>query len=554
MTTRNPWPALWALLIGLFMTLIDVTIVSLANPAIKAALDPDTDNLDNVVWVTSAYLLGLAVPLLVTGRLGDRFGPKRIYLIGLVIFTLGSLTSGLSGSLEMLITARAIQGVGASLMTPQTMAIITRTFPPKIRGAAMGVWGATSGVAMVVGPLLGGVLVGSLGWQWVFFINIPLGVAGFILASILVPNLERHPHRFDIGGVLLSALGLFLIAFGLQEGTHYDWGVIWGPISVWSLIGTGIVVMVLFVWWQSRVKTEPLVPLVLFRDRNFTLSSFGIAAGSFTMTSMLLPYMFFLQLSRGLAPIFCALLMMPMALVVIGLSPSVGRLLDRVDPRVVIVPAFFAFAVGMGWYVVLINTDAPILMFLLPNVLLGIGNAGMWGPLAATATRNLVPRLAGAGSGVYNTTRTIGSVLGSASIAAIMQASIVANMPTSADGTAQDVGFGGGQLPPGIAEPFALAMGQSLIVPAIVVGLGGVALLFLKPPARAGEADKAAASEWAEAKLASDAGAAGADHATATGAATLAVAADTTAADTPATPGYGITASDPGDPVTADER
>ncbi|MCB1298988.1 MAG: DHA2 family efflux MFS transporter permease subunit [Microthrixaceae bacterium] len=509
MTPRSPWPALWALLIGLFMTLIDVTIVSLANPAIKAAFDPASDNLDNVVWVTSAYLLGLAVPLLVTGRLGDRFGPKRIYLLGLVVFTLGSLTSGLSVSLEMLIVARAVQGVGAALMTPQTMAVITRTFPPAIRGAAMGLWGATSGVGMIVGPLLGGVLVGALGWQWVFFINVPLGIVGFILASIFVPNLETHPHRFDLGGVALSALGLFLVAFGLQEAVHFEWGVIWGPISVWSLIVAGVAVMVLFVWWQSRTRSEPLVPLVLFRDRNFTLASLAIAAGSFTMTSMLLPYMFFLQLSRGVSPIGCALLMMPMAVIVIFCSPLVGRLLDRVDPRFVIVPAFFAFALGMGWYVVLIATGAPILMFLLPNVLLGLGNAGLWGPLAATATRNLAPRLAGAGSGVYNTTRTIGSVLGSASIAAIMQANIVANLPEDAGGAAPGAGFGQGQLPPGIAEQFATAMGQSLIVPAIVVGIGGVLGLFLHSPRRATNGLDALA--WEAAKVAAPgAGAAGA--------------------------------------------
>jgi len=509
MTPRSPWPALWALLIGLFMTLIDVTIVSLANPAIKAAFDPASDNLDNVVWVTSAYLLGLAVPLLVTGRLGDRFGPKRIYLLGLVVFTLGSLTSGLSVSLEMLIAARAVQGVGAALMTPQTMAVITRTFPPAIRGAAMGLWGTTSGVGMIVGPLLGGVLVGALGWQWVFFINVPLGIVGFILASIFVPNLETHPHRFDLGGVALSALGLFLVAFGLQEAVHFEWGVIWGPISVWSLIVAGVAVMVLFVWWQSRTRSEPLVPLVLFRDRNFTLASLAIAAGSFTMTSMLLPYMFFLQLSRGVSPIGCALLMMPMAVIVIFCSPLVGRLLDRVDPRFVIVPAFFAFALGMGWYVVLIATGAPILMFLLPNVLLGLGNAGLWGPLAATATRNLAPRLAGAGSGVYNTTRTIGSVLGSASIAAIMQANIVANLPEDAGGAAPGVGFGQGQLPPGIAEQFATAMGQSLIVPAIVVGIGGVLGLFLHSPRRATNGLDALA--WEAAKVAAPgAGAAGA--------------------------------------------
>jgi multidrug resistance protein len=187
---RSPWPALWALVIGFFMILVDTTIVSVANPTIKAALDPDTNNLDNVVWVTSAYLLAYAVPLLITGRLGDRFGPKNIYLIGLAIFTLASLACGLSGTLGALIAFRAVQGLGAALMTPQTMAVITRTFPPNQRGAAMGLWGATSGVAMLVGPLAGGLLVDGLGWEWIFFINIPVGIVGFVLAWILVPRLE----------------------------------------------------------------------------------------------------------------------------------------------------------------------------------------------------------------------------------------------------------------------------------------------------------------------------------------------------------------------------
>ena len=215
---RSPWPALWALVIGFFMILVDTTIVSVANPAIKAALDPDSNNLDNVVWVTSAYLLAYAVPLLITGRLGDRFGPKRIYLIGLVVFTLASLMCGLSGTLELLIIARAVQGLGAALMTPQTMAVITRTFPPDRRGAAMGLWGATAGVATLVGPLAGGLLVDGLGWEWIFFINVPVGIVAFVMAWIFVPHLPTHPHRFDIPGVILSAVGLFLIVFGLQEG------------------------------------------------------------------------------------------------------------------------------------------------------------------------------------------------------------------------------------------------------------------------------------------------------------------------------------------------
>ena len=252
---RSPWPALWALVIGFFMILVDTTIVSVANPAIKAALDPDTANLDNVVWVTSAYLLAYAVPLLITGRLGDRFGPKKIYLIGLAIFTLASLGCGLSSTLEMLIVFRAVQGLGASLMTPQTMAVITRTFPSTQRGAAMGLWGATSGVAMLVGPLAGGLLVDGLGWEWIFFVNLPVGVIGFVLAWMLVPHLETHPHRFDIVGVFLSAVGLFLVVFGLQEGEHYDWAP-W----VWAMIVGGVLVMALFLWQQSRTKSEPLCP------------------------------------------------------------------------------------------------------------------------------------------------------------------------------------------------------------------------------------------------------------------------------------------------------
>ena len=500
MTPRSPWPALWALVIGFFMILIDTTIVSVANPAIKAALDPHTNNLDNVVWVTSAYLLAYAVPLLITGRLGDRFGPKRIYLVGLVIFTLASLWCGLSGTLEMLIVARAVQGLGAALMTPQTMAVITRTFPPNRRGAAMGLWGATAGVATLVGPLLGGVLVDAWGWESIFFINLPVGVVAFVLAWMLVPNLETHPHRFDIGGVVLSAVGLFLIVFGLQEAAAYSWGVIWGPISVWSLIGGGIVVMVVFVWWQSRTKGEPLVPLELFRDRNFALANIGITAVGFTVTSMGLPYMFFLQLARGLTPTQAALLLVPMAVLSGILAPFAGRLLDHIDPRLMLVPAMLMVGGALVWYFALMNTSSPIWMFLLPSALMGLANAGMWGPLATTATRNLPPRQAGAGAGIYNTTRTVGSVVGSAAIAALMQSRLVANVPGDASGAGGD--FGQGTLPPVIAEGFATAMAQAMLLPAAVAVLGAVIMLFLQRPAFLDDKDGKSRGDWTAAKLA----------------------------------------------------
>jgi len=471
---RSPWPALWALVIGFFMILVDTTIVSVANPAIKAALDPNTNNLDNVVWVTSAYLLTYAVPLLITGRLGDRFGPKNVYLTGLAIFTLASLACGLSSSLEVLIIARAVQGLGAALVTPQTMAVITRTFPAHRRGAAMGLWGATAGVAILVGPLAGGLLVDGLGWEWIFFINIPVGVIGFIAAVIFVPQLSKTAHRFDVLGVVLSAVGLFLIVFGLQEGEHYSWAP-W----IWAMVVAGIVVMVVFVWTQARSTGEPLVPLDLFRDRNFSVANLAIAAVGFTVTSMALPQMFYLQLARGLTPTESALLLVPLAILSGVLAPFAGKLLDRTDPRLLLVPGLLLVGGSLALYAVLILDDAPIWAFLIPSALMGVGNAGMWGPLATTATRNLPPRQAGAGAGIYNTTRTVGSVIGSASIAAFMQARLEANLPGAADASAS---FGGGTLPPQVVSGFSTAMGQSLWLPIGVIAIGLVSVLFMRRP------------------------------------------------------------------------
>lgn len=471
---RSPWPALWALVIGFFMILVDTTIVSVANPAIKAALDPGTNNLDNVVWVTSAYLLTYAVPLLITGRLGDRFGPKNVYLTGLAIFTVASLACGLATSLEMLIVARAVQGLGAALMTPQTMAVITRTFPAQRRGAAMGLWGATAGVATLVGPLAGGLLVDGLGWEWIFFINIPVGIIGFIAALVLVPQLPKTAHKFDIVGVVLSAIGLFLIVFGLQEGEHFSWAA-W----IWAMVAAGVVVMGVFIWTQARSKGEPLVPLDLFRERNFSVANLAIAAVGFTVTSMALPQMFYLQLARGLTPTESALLLIPLAILSGVLAPFAGKLLDRTDPRFLLVPGLLLVGGALALYTALIFGDAPIWAFLIPSSLMGVGNAGMWGPLATTATRNLPPRQAGAGAGIYNTTRTIGSVIGSASIAAFMQARLEANLPGAGDaGTS----FGGGVLPPQIVEGFSTAMGQSLLLPIGVIVLGLVAVLFMRRP------------------------------------------------------------------------
>ncbi|GAC48508.1 MFS transporter [Gordonia aichiensis] len=475
--TNRPWLSLMALCVGFFMILVDMTIVAVAQPQIRASLDTDVNG---IVWVTSAYLLTYAVPLLITGRLGDKYGPKTVYQVGLVVFTAASVWCGFSGSIGELIAARALQGIGAALITPQTMAMIQRIFPPEKRGAAMGVWGTVAGVATLVGPLLGGVLTDNLGWEWIFFVNLPVGIVGLILAAVLVPEVDKHDHSFDWVGVVLSAVGLSALVFGIQDGEKYDWAP-W----IWTLIIVGIVVFALFIYWESRVKTEPLVPLSLFRQRNFSLSNIGIASMGFAISGQMIPAMFFLQLVGGMTPTQSALVMVPMAIFTGVLAPIVGRILDKVHPSLIISTGLFLASISLFWMGSIARSATPVWQLILPLCLMGIASAGIWAPLAATATRDLPWYQAGAGAGVYNTTRMIGSVIGAAAVGALMQTRLAAELPGMDTAANNDSAK---QLPievfgHAVREPFAHAMGQTLYLPAAALLIGVVATLFLTRPA-----------------------------------------------------------------------
>ncbi|WP_281182161.1 MFS transporter [Aldersonia kunmingensis] len=471
-TERNPWIALGALCVGFFMILLDMTIVAVANPAILQDLQTDVNS---VVWVTSAYLLTFAAPLLVTGRLGDRYGPKNVYLVGLTIFTVASLGCALSTNIEMLIAARAVQGLGAALMTPQTMAVITRIFPPDRRGAAMGAWGAVAGIATLVGPILGGVLVDGLGWEWIFFVNVPVGIIAFFLAVRFVPALETHKHKFDIPGVILSALGMFLLVFGIQEGSTYDWSG-----RIWLMIAAGLIVLGVFVYSQSRSRGEPLLPLELFRDRNFSLANVGISAMGASVTAMMLPTFFYLQAVHGYSPTKSALVFAPMAVVTGFTAPLIGRLVDRTHPRIIPAIGFAGFSLSLLWFISVMDVDTPAWQLMIPAGFIGLANACIWAPLGATATHNLPMHQAGAGAGVYNATRQVGSVLGSAGVGALITARMTAH---GLSGGAQEGGQTG-PLPEFLKEPFANALAESLLLPAVILVIGLVASLFFVRPTK----------------------------------------------------------------------
>ncbi len=473
----NPWRALWALVIGFFMILVDTTIVSVATPALMSSLGA---GVNEVIWVTSAYLLAYAVPLLITGRLGDRFGPRTVYLAGLVLFTASSLACGLTGNIHALIAARVVQGLGAALMTPQTMAVITRLFPPEQRGQAMALWGAVAGVATLVGPILGGLLIDSLGWEWIFFVNVPVGIVAFVLAMRLVPRFDTHPHRFDWLGVVLSGLGLFCLVFGIQEGNTYDWGTIKGPITVWSLIIAGLLILGAFIWWQHVNKAEPLFPLELLADRNFAVANVGIAVVGFTVTSMPFALMIWAQAARGYSPTQAALVSAPTALVTMLLAARVGKIVDRAHPRILATFGLLLWGISLAILSRMLDTTTSIWLICVPMAMLGLANSFVWGPLSTAATANLPPLRAGAGAGVYNTTRQIGSVIGSAVVAMVMEARIAAHLPGAGNFAASAAGAA--SIPEFVRAGLAQAMADTMLVPAIVIAVASlVTLLFERP-------------------------------------------------------------------------
>ncbi|ADG73859.1 drug resistance transporter, EmrB/QacA subfamily [Cellulomonas flavigena DSM 20109] len=484
---RSPWSVLPPLCLGFFMIMVDTTIVNIAVPTLQAAFDA---SLTTVGWVNSAYLLTFAVLLLVTGRLGDRFGPRPVFLAGLVVFTLASLACGLAGTAGQLIAARAVQGVGGALMTPQTMAMITRVFPPQKRGAALGVWGSVAGVATITGPVLGGLLVETVGWEWIFFVNIPVGAVALWLAVRALPDLPTHDRTFDVPGVVLSVVGLGLLVFGLQEGATYEWGTIAGPVSVPLVIGAGALVTGAFVLWQRRLGESALLPLRLFVHRNFALANAAGAAVSFAMTGIFFPFTLYLQQVLGLSPLHAALVGLPGSLVSGVVAPFAGRLSDRVAGKWAVATGFSVLAVSIGVLATQVQPGVPLWRLVVPMLGFGVGTGLTFSPLGNLATTGLDQRTAGAGAGAFNTTRQVGGVIGSAVVVAVLTTRLATTMPAAA----RDAAAG---LPADLREPFVEGVRQ-----AAAAGLGaagGVDVPDGVPP-------DAAAALRAAARAAVDAG------------------------------------------------
>jgi EmrB/QacA subfamily drug resistance transporter len=416
----HPWAVLCVLMLGNFMALLDLTIVNIAIPSM---VDDLHASLDQILWVLNAYSLLFAVLLITSGRLGDIFGPRNIFALGLVIFTLGSISSGLAQDANWLIGSRAAQGFGAALMSPQGLPFITSLFPADRRGGAFAAMGMLSGLAVLAGPTLGGLIVTHWGWRWIFFLNVPLGLITLALAFILVPDLRPgRTHRLDLLGVVLLSAGLLAVVYGLIEGQRYDWGTVSGSITIPEIIIAGIVVLLIFVGTQAmRQDNEPLVKFAVFKDRNFTLMSLVLCAMGFAMVGLFLPLTIYYQSVLGLSALDAGIAIAAQPIAMMFASPIAAGLAQKVNGKFLLIPGLLTFALGMAYIDWNVHADASRWTFLPGLILGGVGMGFIWVPVYSVATHNLKPELAGVASGIVSTIQELGAVIASAAIGALLQ-------------------------------------------------------------------------------------------------------------------------------------
>jgi EmrB/QacA subfamily drug resistance transporter len=428
---KNPWLVLMVFSLGLFMTLLDLTIVNIAIPSI---VDDLKAPLDGILWMLNAYSLVYAVLLITSARLGDMFGPRALFIAGVATFTVASGLSGLAQDPTQLILARAAQGLGAALIAPQGLPMITSLFAPEKRGGVFAIFGILAGLAVVLGPTLGGLIVTHLGWRWIFYVNIPIGVGLVAAAFTFVPDLRLgRSHRMDLVGVALASAGLLLVVFGLIEGQRFEWGTVTGFLTIPEIIVAGVVLLVVFMAYERRVQDrEPLLPFAVFKDRNFTLMVFVLMAMGFAMLGVFLPLTIYFQAVLGYDALTAGLTLAPMPLAMMVASGFVASQVQKIGPKPFLFAGLTLFTVALAFIAWTVKADGDRWALLPGFILMGIGMSGVWTPVYDLATRDLRPELAGTASGVLNTMQEIGTVIASAAIGAVLQNQLASSLNSEA--------------------------------------------------------------------------------------------------------------------------
>ncbi|MEW2387368.1 MFS transporter [Streptomyces venezuelae] len=457
----------WALVITSvagFMAALDNLVVTTALPSIREDLGGALHDLE---WTVSAYTLTFAVLLMFGAALGDRFGRRRLFTVGLTIFTAASAAAALAPGLEALIAARAVQGVGAAIMMPLTLTLLTAAVPQAKRGMAYGIWGAVNGLAVASGPLIGGSLTEHVSWQWIFWLNVPLGLALLPLARLRLAESHAPGARLDTVGTLLASGGLFGIVYALVRGPIDGWS----SATVLVSLSAGVLLLGGFIRHGMRHRA-PMLPMRLFRSRAFA----GINAASLLMFLGMFGSIFllsqYMQGVLGYSPTEAGLRMLPWTGMPMLISPLAGYLSDRIGGRPVVAAGLFFQAVGLAWYAVVVTPDVSYATQLPALIISGIGMSLYFAPASNLVMSSVRPQEQGIASGANNALREVGGALGIAVMSSIF----------SAQG-----GYGSGQ-------DFVNGLEPALWVGSAVVALAAVAALCIPSRRRAAGGAGATAS------------------------------------------------------------
>ena len=414
---NRKWWTLGAVAVGLFMIMLDNTVVNVAVPSIQRDLGV---GLSELQWIVTGYALSFAALMLTGGKLADMLGRRRIFVIGIVIFTIASLFCGLADTGQSLIAWRIVQGVGAALMNPATLAIISATFPPRQRGMAIGIWAGVSALALAIGPLVGGLLTEHLSWSWVFFVNVPVGVLG-VAASYLLIDESRdmsEEQRLDLAGLLTSGLGLFALTYGLIEANTYGW-------SSARIVGSFVAAAVLlgsFVILELRQRV-PMLDLTLFRNGTFAGANVVILMVGLAMFGVFFFVSLYMQNILGFSAVQAGAAFLPMTVLIILVAPIAGKLSDRIGSRWLMTGGMTLLGIQLLYYSTL-GVDANF-WDLLPALLIGgVGMSLTMTPSAAAIIGSVPTDKAGVGSAVMNSMRQVGGSIGVALIGAIIAAKV----------------------------------------------------------------------------------------------------------------------------------
>ncbi|MFE5395327.1 MFS transporter [Streptomyces sp. NPDC056568] len=456
--------AAWALVITSiagFMAALDNLVVTTALPSIREDLGGAMHDLE---WTVSAYTLTFAVLLMFGAALGDRFGRRRLFVVGLTVFTVASAAAAMAPGLDSLIAARAVQGVGAAIMMPLTLTLLTAAVPAERRGMAYGIWGAVNGLAVASGPLVGGSLTEHVSWQWIFWLNVPLGLALLPLARLRLNESYGNGAPLDLPGTLLASGGLFGIVYGLVRGPVDGWT---GPVVLTALFA-GAALLAGFVRHGIRAR-NPMLPMRLFRSRAFS----GINAASLLMFLGMFGSIFllsqYMQNVLGYSPTEAGLRMLPWTGMPMLVAPIAGILSDRIGGRPVVAAGLFFQAAGLGHLAYVVTTDASYGSQLPGLILSGIGMALYFAPASALVMSSVTAKEQGIASGANNALREVGGALGIAVMASIFSAQ------------------GGYETP----QAFVDGLRPAVAAGAGIVALGGIAALFVPGRRRGAEPDTA---------------------------------------------------------------